>query len=141
MSTTEELLGRKITAPVYKPENTAVGISHADHVALFNPQNLALTSLASGCRSVDIVRSRTQATESFSILSLLSVKCIALSSLSAIHQIGLHEAVVWMQMTVANCDRCGLGNKCLCGERVGMKTGERFFALTEIELGAMWKAI
>jgi hypothetical protein len=35
MSTTEELLGRKVAAPVYKTENTAVGIRHADHVAPF----------------------------------------------------------------------------------------------------------
>jgi hypothetical protein len=33
VSTTEELLDRKIAAPVYKTENTAVGILHADHVA------------------------------------------------------------------------------------------------------------
>jgi hypothetical protein len=33
VSTTEELLNRKIAAPVYKTENTAVGIRHADHVA------------------------------------------------------------------------------------------------------------
>jgi hypothetical protein len=32
-STTEELLDRKVAAPVYKTENTAVGIHHADHVA------------------------------------------------------------------------------------------------------------
>jgi hypothetical protein len=32
VSTTEELLDRKVTAPVYKTENTAVRISHADHV-------------------------------------------------------------------------------------------------------------
>jgi hypothetical protein len=31
VSTTEELL--KVAAPVYKTENTAVGIRHADHVA------------------------------------------------------------------------------------------------------------
>jgi hypothetical protein len=35
MSTTEELLDRKVAAPVYKTENTAVGIRHADHVASF----------------------------------------------------------------------------------------------------------
>jgi hypothetical protein len=35
MSTTEELLDRKLAAPVKKTENTAVGIRHADHVALF----------------------------------------------------------------------------------------------------------
>jgi hypothetical protein len=33
LSTTEELRGRKVAAPVYKTENTAVGISHTDHVA------------------------------------------------------------------------------------------------------------
>jgi hypothetical protein len=31
--TTEELLDRKVAAPVYKSENTAVGICHANHVA------------------------------------------------------------------------------------------------------------
>jgi hypothetical protein len=33
VSTTEELLARKVAAPVYKTENTTVGIRHADHVA------------------------------------------------------------------------------------------------------------
>jgi hypothetical protein len=33
VSTTEELLDRKVAAPVKKTENTAVGIRHADHVA------------------------------------------------------------------------------------------------------------
>jgi hypothetical protein len=33
VSTTDELLYRKVAAPVYKTENTAVGIRHADHVA------------------------------------------------------------------------------------------------------------
>jgi hypothetical protein len=33
VSTTEELHDRKVAAPVYKTENTAVGIRHADHVA------------------------------------------------------------------------------------------------------------
>jgi hypothetical protein len=33
VSTTEELLDRKVATPVYKTENTAVGIHHADHVA------------------------------------------------------------------------------------------------------------
>jgi hypothetical protein len=32
VSTTGELLDRKVVAPVYKIENTAVGIRHADHV-------------------------------------------------------------------------------------------------------------
>jgi hypothetical protein len=33
VSTTEELLDRKVEAPVYNTENTAVGIRHADHMA------------------------------------------------------------------------------------------------------------
>jgi hypothetical protein len=33
VSTTEELLDRKVAAPVYKTENTAVEIRHADNVA------------------------------------------------------------------------------------------------------------
>jgi hypothetical protein len=33
VSTTEELLDRKVTVPVYKTEDTAGGIRHADHVA------------------------------------------------------------------------------------------------------------
>jgi hypothetical protein len=33
VSTTEELLDRKVAAPVQKTVNTAVGIRHADHVA------------------------------------------------------------------------------------------------------------
>jgi hypothetical protein len=33
VSTTEELLDRKVAAPVYKTENTAVGIRNADHMA------------------------------------------------------------------------------------------------------------
>jgi hypothetical protein len=35
VSTTEELLDRQVATPVQKTENTAVGISHADHVAPF----------------------------------------------------------------------------------------------------------
>jgi hypothetical protein len=63
MSTTEELLDRKVAAPVYKTENTTVGIRHADHVATLYPQKLAITSPTSGGRSVAIVRSRTQTME------------------------------------------------------------------------------
>jgi hypothetical protein len=33
VSTTEDLLHRKVAVPVWKTENTAVGIRHADHVA------------------------------------------------------------------------------------------------------------
>jgi hypothetical protein len=35
VSTTEELLDRNVAAPVWKTENTAIGIRHADHVAPF----------------------------------------------------------------------------------------------------------
>jgi hypothetical protein len=33
VNTTEELLDRKVAAPVWKTENTAEGIRHSDHVA------------------------------------------------------------------------------------------------------------
>jgi hypothetical protein len=63
VSTTEELLDRKVAAPVSKTENTAVGICHADHVAPSVSKTLAMTSPTSGGRSVGIVRSRTQTME------------------------------------------------------------------------------
>jgi hypothetical protein len=63
MSTTEELLDRKVAAPVKKTENTVEGIRHADHVAPLYHQKLAITSPTSGGRSVGIVRSRTQTME------------------------------------------------------------------------------
>jgi hypothetical protein len=63
LSKTEELLDRKVVARVYKIENTAVGIRHADHVALSIRKVLAITSPASGGRSDGIVRSRTQIKE------------------------------------------------------------------------------
>jgi hypothetical protein len=62
-STTEELLDRKVGAPVYKIENTAVGIRHADHMAPSIRKKLAINSPTSGGRSVGIVRSRTQTME------------------------------------------------------------------------------
>jgi hypothetical protein len=55
-------LEEKVAAPVYKTVIKALGIRHADQVALY-PQELALTSLTSGGRFVSIVRSRAQATE------------------------------------------------------------------------------
>jgi hypothetical protein len=74
VSTTEELLDRKVAAPVYKTENTAVGIRHADHVAPSISKKLAITSTTSGGRSVGIVRSRTQAMEfSFLVLYIYNV--------------------------------------------------------------------
>jgi hypothetical protein len=65
--TTEELFDRKVAAPVYKTENTVVGIHHADHVAPSIRKMLAITSPTSGGRSVGIVRLRTQTME-FSFL-------------------------------------------------------------------------
>jgi hypothetical protein len=67
VSTTEELLDRKVEAPVYKTENTAIGIRHADHVAPSIRKKLAFTSPTSGGRSVGMVRSRTQTMEVFII--------------------------------------------------------------------------
>jgi hypothetical protein len=53
----------KVAAPVYKTENTAIGIRLADHVAPSIRKKLALNLPTSGSRSVGIVHSRTQATE------------------------------------------------------------------------------
>jgi hypothetical protein len=77
VSTTEELLDRKVAAPVEKTENTAVGIRHADHVALSIRKKLAITSPTSGGRLVGIVRSRTHTMEFLSIISSRSALEIA----------------------------------------------------------------
>jgi hypothetical protein len=63
VSTIEELLDRKVAAPVYKTENTGVGIRHADHVAPSIRKKLTITSPTSGGRSVVIIHSRTQTME------------------------------------------------------------------------------
>jgi hypothetical protein len=60
-------LQEKVTDPVCKTENTALGIRCADHDSLY-PQNSALTSPISGGRLVVIIRSRTQTLEFFMIL-------------------------------------------------------------------------
>jgi hypothetical protein len=65
VSTTEELLDRKVAAPVYKIENTAVGDPSRWPRGTLNPQKLAITSPTSGGRSFRIVRSRTQTMEFF----------------------------------------------------------------------------
>jgi hypothetical protein len=65
VSTTEELLDRKVAAPVYKTENKALGIRDADHVAPSIRKKLAITSPTSGGRSVGVVRSRTQTMDFF----------------------------------------------------------------------------
>jgi hypothetical protein len=72
VSTTEELLDRKIAVRVQKSENTAVGIRHADHVAPFIRKKLAITSPTSVGLSIGIVLSRTQAMEFFRVTLLLS---------------------------------------------------------------------
>jgi hypothetical protein len=54
-------LEAKVAAPIYKTENTAVGIRHADHVAPSISKKLAITSPTSGGRLVGIVLSQTQA--------------------------------------------------------------------------------
>jgi hypothetical protein len=63
VSTTEELLDRKVAALVYKAENTAVWIRRTDYSTPLCLQKLALTWPTSGRRSVGIVRSQTQAME------------------------------------------------------------------------------
>jgi hypothetical protein len=63
VSTTEELLDRKVAAPVKKTENTAVGIGHADHVAPSIRKSWQSLRATSGGRSVGIVHSRTQTME------------------------------------------------------------------------------
>jgi restriction endonuclease S subunit len=72
VSTTEELLERKVANPVLKTENTAIGIRHA--VGTLYPQKLVITSPTSGSRSVGIVRSRTQTMEfSFSLFFFFEI--------------------------------------------------------------------
>jgi hypothetical protein len=71
VSTIEELLDRKVAAPLQKTENTAVGIRHADHVAPSIRKELAITSPTSAGRSVGIVRSWTQTME-FSLVFMCS---------------------------------------------------------------------
>jgi hypothetical protein len=71
VSTTEELLDRKVAALVQKIENTDVEIRDTDHVAPSISKKLAITSPTSDGRSVGIVRSRTQALEfSFKVKSM-----------------------------------------------------------------------
>jgi hypothetical protein len=57
MSTTEELLSGKVAAPVYKIENMALGIRHADHVApCFRKRWQSLCRQAEVSRSVEFAR-------------------------------------------------------------------------------------
>jgi hypothetical protein len=63
--TTEELFDRKVVAPVYKTNDTAVGIRHADHVA---PSIRKSWQSLRRQAAVGIVRSRTQTME-FSLVA------------------------------------------------------------------------
>jgi hypothetical protein len=63
VSTTEELIDRKVAAPVYETENTAVGIVTLTTWHPLSAKKLAITSPTSGGRSVGVVRSRTQTME------------------------------------------------------------------------------
>jgi hypothetical protein len=66
--------GRKSSGCGLETENTAVGIRRADHVAPSIRKKMAVTSPTNGGRSVDIVRSGTQATEfSLEAYSLIGV--------------------------------------------------------------------
>jgi hypothetical protein len=71
VSTTDELLDRKVAAPVYKTENTAVGIRHADHVAPSIRKKLqqSLRRQAAVARSVEFARGL----RSWSLVFLVSV--------------------------------------------------------------------
>jgi hypothetical protein len=64
-------LEENVAAPVYKTENTAVGIRRDDHATPLYPHKLALTSKTSGGRSIGIIHSRTMVTE-FSFLLFFS---------------------------------------------------------------------
>jgi hypothetical protein len=63
-------LKEKVAALVWKGEDMAVGIRHADHVAPSIRNKLILTSPTSGRRSVGKVPSRTQITEFVFCLNL-----------------------------------------------------------------------
>jgi hypothetical protein len=65
MSTIEELLGRKSSGSGLENREYSRGIRCADHMTPLYPQKLALTLPSSGgSRSVGVVRSRADATES-----------------------------------------------------------------------------
>jgi hypothetical protein len=63
VSTTEELLDRKVAAPVYNTENTAVGIRHADHVAPSIRKSWQSLRRQVAGRSVGVLRLWTQTME------------------------------------------------------------------------------
>jgi hypothetical protein len=71
-------LEENVAAPVYKAENTAVGIRRAEQATSSILKMSTLTSPTSGSRSVGIVRLRTQATE-FAVVRLRALSTSATS--------------------------------------------------------------
>jgi hypothetical protein len=71
VSTTEELLEGKSSDSGLEIREYGRGDPDADYATFLHPQKLALTSPTSGGRSVGIFRSRTQATDFFSVALLL----------------------------------------------------------------------
>jgi hypothetical protein len=76
VSTTEQLLGSNSSGSGLEIRVYGLGNRHADHVAPSIRNNLALTSLTSGGRSVDIVHLQTEATEFFNFILLYFTKLI-----------------------------------------------------------------
>jgi hypothetical protein len=70
VSTTEELLGRKSSGSGLEIREYVRGDPSRWTCIVLYPQTLTLTSPISGCRSVGIVLSRTQATEFSSVFSV-----------------------------------------------------------------------
>jgi hypothetical protein len=91
VSTTEELLGRRSRGSGLESREHG----RRDQLSLprdtFYPQKFALTSPTSGGRSVGIVRSRTQATESVSCLYKFHVSSHVASYERAHHTDGCRE--------------------------------------------------
>jgi hypothetical protein len=75
VSTTEELLGRKSSGSVLDSREYGCRDSLCWARGTFYPQKLALASTTSGCRSVGIFRSRTQATEFLSDWTVTGKAC------------------------------------------------------------------
>jgi hypothetical protein len=71
VSTIDELLGRKSSGSSLENREYGRRNRHADHVAPSICKKLALTLLTSGGHSVGIIRSRTEARESFYSINFL----------------------------------------------------------------------
>jgi hypothetical protein len=90
VSTTEELLDRKVAAPVYKTENTAVGIRHADHVA------------PSIRKSWHHFADKRRSPDRYSSLAGLDHGVIFIASVESTHDT-LTEIVIWPMMEFSGC--------------------------------------